>query len=574
MSDLGNVAQIYPNDVQLTGPSAKMSAAARVQGVTPTNLGNKIVSSQVGKVTYEYIAPNLIQGQPYMLRVTAMNSEGYGGHATSTPTVQTPRQRPPVPAKASLIVLTDTVLKVVIHKPLTNGGAIITKYLIEWDTSSTFDNILTSGYKYVMNDLSMGTPYYYNVPSLITGTKYYFRVSAYNDQGYGPTLVTDPPHAIPATRIPGYVLSPSVQSLSNFEIQVDWTTPSQYLPKYGGDGGRPITHYLIEWDTDYDNLPAPSTYVFDMTNYQGSTDQLTHIVGFRDPMTGVTLSELDGRESEYLFRVTAYNADGYGNATWCAPKPIRPIDRVPFPPTSMTASATSGTSIATTWTMPLHDGGRPIERFQLEWDTNEFTNTSNDYGQTTLPVTTETQSFSVRSKVINEVQTIGATVGVINERQQFSTHVVGVDEVQTIQTDAKPVIPEIQTITTYATDHNEIQILKTTAYNVDEVQTVRSDLPHVDEVQVVSVTSTDEDEIQRVTVIEPRNSQVIKVKHSAGTQLTKVDTVMEIRMQEPRLTQDIVFTPTIDGTNNPVAITSGGFKVTYDGVQLVWNMLL
>jgi hypothetical protein len=562
MSDLGDLPQVHPNDVQLTGPSAKMSSATRIQGVAPTNVGSMLVNAQVGKVTYEYIIPNLIQGTPYMCRITASNSEGYGAHATSTPFVQVPKQRPPVPKKADLIVLTDTMLKIVIHKPVTNGGAIITKYLIEWDTSSTFNNVLTSGYRYVMSDLTMGTPYYYNVPNLVAGTKYYFRVSAYNDQGYGPTLPTNPPFAAPATRVPGLPLSTTVASLSNFEIQVDWTIPSQHLPLYGGDGGRPITHYLIEWDTDYDNLPAPSTYVYDMTNHQ-ATNTLTHIVGYRDPMTGVTLSELDGRESEYLFRITAYNADGYGNATWVTPKLIRPVDRIPFPPSSMTASATSGTTIATTWQMPLHDGGKPIERFQLEWDTsNKFTNTSNDFRTATLPVTTETQSFSVRSKVLNEVQTIGATVGVINERQQFQTKVVGVNEIQTITTHAKPVVPEIQTVTTYATDHNEIQILKTTARNVDEVQSIRSDIPHVDEIQIINITATDEDEVQRITISEPRNTQVLKIKHSADTQLTHQPTIMEIRLLEPMITQDIVITPPVVA-NNPQAVTVGSFKITY-----------
>ena len=519
-SDLGNLAQIHPNDVQLTGPSAKMSAATRVQGIAPANLGTTLVASQLGKITYEQIVPNLIQGMPYMCRITASNTEGYGGHAISTPTVQTPRERPPTPKKTELIVMTDDTLKVVIHKPVTDGGADITKYLIEWDTDSTFSNILTSGYQYVHSDLTNSPyiPYFFNVPNLVTGTTYFFRVSAYNDQGYGPTMLTDPPFAKPATRVPGLPLSTTVVSLSNWEIQVGWDVPSRQLPTYGGDGGRAVTHYLIEWDDDYNNLPVPSTHVFDMTGISTGTTKLTHIVGFRDPMTGVTISELDGRESQYKFRVTAYNAEGYGNATWCSPAPIRPIDRVPFPPTSITATATSGSTIATTWQMPVHDGGHPIERFQLEWDTSgTFTNKSQDYNRRILPVTTETQSFSVRSDVVNEVQTIGATVGVINERQQFSTMVVGVNEIQTIKTDAKPVVPEIQTVTTYATDHDEIQILQTTAMNVDEVQSIRSDIPHLDEIQTINVTAMDEDEIQRIIITEPRNTQIIKTRTTADT---------------------------------------------------------
>ena len=44
MSDLGDVPQITPNDVQLTGPAAKMSSATRTQGIAPENLESKIIT--------------------------------------------------------------------------------------------------------------------------------------------------------------------------------------------------------------------------------------------------------------------------------------------------------------------------------------------------------------------------------------------------------------------------------------------------------------------------------------------------------------------------------------------------
>ena len=323
MSDLGDVPQIAPNDIQLTGPAAKMSSATRTQGVAPSNLDSKIITSVVGKSDYAYTIPSLTEGIPYLARVTARNSEGYGPHALSLPLMQTPREVPPKPQKAELIVMSDSMLKVVIHKSAVNGGAVITRYLIEWDTTANFANIATSGYKHIMSDITPGgTPYYYNVPALVTGTTYFFRVSAYNDQGYGPTLLTDPPHAKPASRVPGLPLDATVVSLSHNQVQVDWVAPSVLLPKYGGSGGRPISHYLIEWDTDYDNLPSPSKFIYDMSTHKAGA-ALSHIVGARDPMTGSLVSEIDGNLEEYRFRVTAYNADGYGNASWANPAPIR-----------------------------------------------------------------------------------------------------------------------------------------------------------------------------------------------------------------------------------------------------------
>jgi hypothetical protein len=563
MSDLGDVPQIAPNDVQLTGPAAKMSSATRTQGVPPSNLDSKIITSVVGKFDYSFTIPSLVQGLPYLARVTAQNSEGYGPHALSQPLMQTPREVPPKPQKAELIVMTDSMLKVVIHKSAVNGGAVITRYLIEWDTTANFANVATSGYRHIMSDITPGgSPYFYNVPALVSGTMYFFRVSAYNDQGYSPTLLTDPPFAKPASRVPGLPLDVTVASLSHNQVQVDWVAPSVLLPKYGGSGGRPISHYLIEWDTDYDNLPSPSKFIYDMSSHRAGAT-LSHIVGARDPMTGSIVSEIDGDVEEYRFRITAYNADGYGNATWANPSSIRPIDRVPFQPRDVSASAVigSGTAISTTWKMPVHDGGRSVDAFQVQWDTkSSFENHTDEHFTRNLPVKQEVQSFSVRSSTRNEVQTVGATVQVINERQQISTHVTGVNEVQTITSSALPVVSEVQTITTYANDIDEIQVLTTTAVNIDEIQTVRTDTTHVDEVIEIEITADNEDEVQTITIVEQRNTQKIKIMHPNGvsTSLTQQTAKHTVTVDNGKQIQHILVVP---GTDQ--AITSGEFALSY-----------
>jgi hypothetical protein len=40
------------------------------------------------------------------------------------------------------------------------------------------------------------------------------------------------------------------------QLLVEWEAPSADLDVYGGDGGKPITQYLVEWDTDFANPPA------------------------------------------------------------------------------------------------------------------------------------------------------------------------------------------------------------------------------------------------------------------------------------------------------------------------------
>ena len=82
-----------------------------------------------------------------------------------------------------------------------------------------------------------------------------------------------------------------------------------------------------------------------------------------------------------------------------------------------------------------------------------------------------------------------ATVEVTNERQTVRTNVTGVDEVQIITSMADEVLPEIQTVTTTATDYNEEQVIRISADDGDEVQAVRTEVDARYEVQVLTVSA-------------------------------------------------------------------------------------
>ena len=83
--------------------------------------------------------------------------------------------------------------------------------------------------------------YNFNVPS--TSKSYFVRVSASNDRGYGAPVVSTT--SVSARNlVPGPVLAPTLVVISGNQLQVNWQSPSQNLPVYGGDGGRLLQRHI------------------------------------------------------------------------------------------------------------------------------------------------------------------------------------------------------------------------------------------------------------------------------------------------------------------------------------------
>ena len=216
---------------------------------------------------------------------------------------------------------------------------------------------------------------------------------------------------------------------------------------YGGNGGSPITEYLIEWDTKFDfSSPADRSVLTDLS-------ELAFEIGGRDIMTGEESTLLE-RGTEYYVRVAAINAQGVGPFAATVEPSAVTADRVPLDPEAAEAVVLSSTSLLARWGAPMSDGGLTLESFMVEWDTNEnFTTKSYEE----FAVVPEVQAITVDTPVVNEVQSIRATVEVTNERQTVRTVVDGVDEVQTITTTCDDVQAEVQTVATSATDTDEEQ---------------------------------------------------------------------------------------------------------------------
>ncbi|KAG6623132.1 Titin isoform N2B [Phytophthora cinnamomi] len=496
-----DISLLSVDGTELQGPGARILAARTFAGVQPLLYceqngvaGFPAEVDMPGKL--RYVIQNLQTGQEYAIRVRAHNSEGYGYTASITPAFQIPRSTPSTPQSVELLVLSSNYLKLRWISPTNDGGTAILGYQIQWDTASTFPNVNTPNYDYqtVVSVTSTDTgPYFYNIFAPVV-TTYYVRVLALNDQGDGPYAIPAPKYARPANRTPGRVEDAMATVLSSYAILVEWNASSTDKYYYGGDGGSPITQYMIEWDTS----PAfDSPAEFGLVN--GKTRSF--IIGGDDAITGVR-SDVLIAGSSYSIRITAFNAQGSGPPQPTVPSSVVVTNQPPSPPQNLTLSVISATSVKAGWTNPLFDGGSSLKSYQIEWDEQDDFS-SGQSSSATIPIVREMQSVILQGDVVNEEQFVDVTVEVVNEEQEVRSTFTGVDEIQVITTTNDAVVDEVQQVVTTANDGNEIQEICLDDDDIDEVQAVRTTVTEGFEVQDIQVGVQRVNEVQSVTLAFP-----------------------------------------------------------------------
>eukprot|EP01041_Mallomonas_annulata_P013492 gene13492-28608_t len=228
---------------------------------------------------YNYLISSLTPKTRYYVRVAARNSvpvqqtDPTGAipdntNWSNTVSAVTTDQPSGAPIFVAAAVSGPTNAQLEITPPIRNGGQIITTYVIEWDTVTTFDSI-RYGYIEVPTSqlfpLYTGGPFVYELSGLVTGSPYWVRVSCITSMGRGPATT------ILSTVTPsGKANNPSAVSLSAATIQdtpitqvnVSWTAPIGA----GADGGSAITGYLVEWWT-LRNIPEVQLVRFTSDSY-------------------------------------------------------------------------------------------------------------------------------------------------------------------------------------------------------------------------------------------------------------------------------------------------------------------
>jgi len=500
-SDVGDIELLSADGSQLNGPSAKVSVSEMVPSTQGENYGIKLLGSD----KTDYIIGSstaLMSGTEYRVQISALNVNGYGASTNTSPLTEIPRGVPDSPADIQLIVLNNYQLKVVFSAPADDGGATIDSYRIEWDIDADFGNIQTSGYTHVLSGSGEG-PFFYNIP-ISTASAWierYVRVLAHNDRGWSVPQASTPLSAAPSLQLPGVPQNMKLEVTSHVGLVVSWDSPSAHLPVFGGDGGAPITSYVVEWDISESFDLNPQRHFLELP----AAELIVHIGG-RNLFTGVNQPTLQPGVRYYV-RVGAFNSVGAGILAVATPASAIPALQLPSAPISSTiVPGVDASSLMYSYEFPAFDGGASMRGVFVEWGlSNDLESQVLDSAR--LPFQREVQNVAIDVPLANEEQWIEETVGVTNERQTIRTRVVGVDEIQVIQTSSDTVTDEVQTITTSSRDENEIQVLTVSGsaeHDTDtERQTIRSTAVEVAEIQSLDVTTARENEIQVITVYLP-----------------------------------------------------------------------
>ena len=298
-NDGGDAVTLYRVDYSISNTFSNMLSS----NVTYLNGGAPFFKTITGLTT----------GTFYFVRVSALNSQGFGPPALSTPASLNPYSSSQGPTNVNLYVTSDTLLTVSFGLPLNNGGDAITGYRVEWDISIGFNSATPIPNKgYVDLDASLYSSY--TIQYLTAGVVYYVRVFAINSAGVGLATSSSPQFASPKRSIPGR--PHTIQAYSGngigyvtltwlrpripwFNVPCDGTlqNPQECPSPVGGglpesDGDSPIIEYVVSWN-EYEDFTGLDT---------GSIST----AGTSYTLTGL----IPGRR--YYLRVLARNAVGSG----------------------------------------------------------------------------------------------------------------------------------------------------------------------------------------------------------------------------------------------------------------------
>ncbi|MTA27758.1 MAG: hypothetical protein F2562_02745, partial [Actinobacteria bacterium] len=279
-------------------------------------------------VSTSYTATGLTNGTEYAFRVLATNASGDG--PSSVPANVTPATVPTQPLSVVLQV-SDSALTVSWSAPASNGGSVVTSYIVETSVDST---------NWVARLSTTATSV--TIPGLTNGQSYAVRVKAISGAGTGSAsnAVSAAPAAAPAAPT---ALTPVA---GDRQMTLTWSAPSN-------NGGAPIIDYVVEASAN-----------------GGVTWRSVGVVNA--PTTVTVVSGLSNGVA-YVFRVGARNVAGVGAAsTWVTAAPVAP----PRAPTSVVATSVNATPTSPTataslaWVPPTDDGGATVAGYRIQTSTD------------------------------------------------------------------------------------------------------------------------------------------------------------------------------------------------------------
>lgn len=256
----------------------------------------------------------LTTGLDYYVRVSAVNSQGIGATAISTPDKLNPHEPPEGPSNVRLRTTSNSMLTVGFDLPVYDGGDAVTHFKIEWDTSATFQSATVPMPHKGSVEVDAATHRSYTLTLLTQGQGYYVRVYAKNNAGYGSPTLAVPTSSAPQLQVPGrpHTVSAAKGDIAR-TIVVSWQRPR--VPFHG----IPCTGTLadpFDCPAEIGDSQPSSVGGSDVTEYVISYNEKADFTGFdggsvTTTVTNVVLNSLTSRRTYYI-RVLARNAQGSG----------------------------------------------------------------------------------------------------------------------------------------------------------------------------------------------------------------------------------------------------------------------
>ena len=276
-----------------------------------------------------YELTDLANGAAYFVQVSAgIRGVGFGAWAEAS---GVPRTVPGAPRSPS-VSSGDEKLTVSWRAPVTNGGAPVTGYRVEWTSAGmTLGEESTTGLSH-------------EIEGLTNGADYVVRVAAVNAAGAGPW--SDEAGGSPV----GAPDAPQVLSAERGDrsATIEWSSPTD-------DGSSAITGYKVQW----------------RSGVQGYNPSRQRGVG-----AGVSEYEITGlvNGTEYMVRVVAVNAVGDGTPS--SEVSLTPAT-TPGPPRILETQR-GDRSVTVRWSSPSATGGLSVTDYVVQWSDDEFDRSVNE----------------------------------------------------------------------------------------------------------------------------------------------------------------------------------------------------